>query len=101
MAYFVNKVVICGAFAEPDKHYQLLSGGRSQLLPVRRPSMRLSASARDIKGGIVGIVGREATLFEDMDSFSDKNDFVNQLRDHLKAWRPCGLAPVAIGDPQF
>ena len=29
MAYFVDRVVICEAFEEPDKHYQLLSGGRS------------------------------------------------------------------------
>ena len=31
MAYFVDKVVICEAFTEPNQHYQLLSGGRSQL----------------------------------------------------------------------
>jgi DNA polymerase III epsilon subunit-like protein len=27
MAYVVDRVVVCDAFREPDKHYQLLSGG--------------------------------------------------------------------------
>lgn len=96
MAYFVDKVVICEAFAEPDKHYQLLSGGRSQLTPGRRPSMRLNASARDMRGGIGGIVGREASLFEDMASYSEKNDFVNQIREDLKAWRQGGYGGTAM-----
>ena len=37
MAYFVDKVVICDAYKEPDQHYQLLAGGRSQLVTKRRP----------------------------------------------------------------
>ena len=43
MAYIVDRVVICDAFREPDKHYQLLTGGRSKLVPERRPSMRFLA----------------------------------------------------------
>ena len=35
MAYVVDRVVICDAFREPDRHYQLLPGGRSKL--VERP----------------------------------------------------------------
>ena len=66
MAYIVDRVVICDAFREPDKHYQLLTGGKSRLVHERRPSMRFLASARDVKGGIAGVVGKEAGLFEDM-----------------------------------
>lgn len=66
MAYFVDRVVICDAFAEPEAHYQLLPGGRSRRVSGRRPSMRFLASARDSKGGIAGVVGKEASLFEDM-----------------------------------
>ena len=66
MAYVVDRVVICDAFKEPDKHYQLLPGGKSRLKDGRRSSVRFLASARDTRGGIAGVVGREATLFEDM-----------------------------------
>ena len=66
MAYFVDRVVICDAFAEPEAHYQLLPGGKSRRTTGRRPSMRFLASARDAKGGIAGVVGKEASLFEDM-----------------------------------
>ena len=37
-----------------------LSGGRSKLAEGRRPSMRFLASAKDVKGGIAGVVGKEA-----------------------------------------
>lgn len=87
MAYFVDRVVICEAFQEPDKHYQLLSGGRSQLVNDRRPSMRFIGGASAARGGIGGIVGREATLFEDLSSSSEKNEVVNQLRDEVREWR--------------
>jgi hypothetical protein len=30
MAYLVDRVVICDAFREPDKHYQLLAGVKSK-----------------------------------------------------------------------
>lgn len=88
MAYVVDRVVICDAFQEPGKHYQLLTGGRSKLASGRRPSMRFLASAKDVKGGIAGVVGKEAGLFEDMlASAEQKNDFVNQLRDEVRDWR--------------
>jgi len=96
MAYFVDRVVICDAFKEPDKHYQLLTGGRSQLVNDRRPSMRFVASAAAARGGIGGIVGREASLFEDLSSFSEKNDFVNQLRGEIREWRKAGYPGTAL-----
>jgi len=66
MAYVVDRVVIRDAFTEPGRHYQLLAAGRSKLALGRRPSMRFLASARDTKGGIAGVVGKEAGLFEDL-----------------------------------
>src|SRR6516162_1974814 len=96
MAYFVDRVVICDAFREPDQHYQLLSGGRSQLVSGRRMSMRVMASATSARGGIGGIVGREATLFEDLSSFSERNELVNQLRDEIRDWRAKGYPDTAL-----
>ena len=96
MAYVVDRVVICDAFREPEKHYQLLTGGRSKLAEGRRPSMRFLASAKDVKGGIAGVVGKEAGLFEDMlASAEQKNDFVNQLRDEVREWREAGYPGTA------
>jgi len=60
LAYVVDRVVICDAFREPDRHYQLLPGGRSKRVETRWPSMRFLASAKDVKGGIAGVVGKEA-----------------------------------------
>lgn len=97
MAYIVDRVVICDAFREPDKHYQLLSGGRSKLASGRRPSVRFLASAKDAKGGIAGVVGKEAGLFEDMLASSEQhNDFVNQLRDEVRVWRKDGYQGTAL-----
>ena len=97
MAYVVDRVVICDAFQEPDKHYQLLPGGKSKLAQGRRPSVRFLASAKDVKGGIAGVVGKEAGLFEDMlASDEQKNDFVNQLRDEVRGWREAGYAGTAL-----
>lgn len=88
MAYIVDRVVVCDAFREPDQHYQLLPGGKSKLVPERRPSMRFLASAKDVKGGIAGVVGKEASLFEDMLASSEhRNEFVNQLREEVRLWR--------------
>jgi hypothetical protein len=39
------------------------------------------------RGGIGDIVGREATLFEDLSSSSEKNDAVNGLREDVREWR--------------
>ena len=97
MAYVVDRVVVCDAFREPDCHYQLLPGGRSKLVPGRRPSVRFLASARDVRGGIAGIVGREAGLFEDMlASDEQQNDLVNQLRDEVRAWRQAVYPDTAL-----
>ncbi|HET6202951.1 MAG TPA: S24 family peptidase [Planctomycetota bacterium] len=96
MAYVVDRVVICDAFQEPELHYQLLTHGRSKLAEGRRPSMRFLASAKDVKGGIAGIVGKEAGLFEDLLASSEqRNDFVNQLRDEVRAWREVGYPGTA------
>src|SRR2546422_794911 len=96
MAYFVDRVVICEAFREPGKHYQLLSGGRSQLVNGRRPSMRFMVSASATRGGIGTIVGAKATFFEDLSSSTEKNDFVNQLRDEIRDWRSHGYPGTAL-----
>src|SRR3989475_1478332 len=97
MAYIVDRVVICDAFREPDQHYQLLPGGKSKLVNERRPSMRFLVSARDVAGGIAGVVGREAGLFEDMLASSEQmNDFVIQLRDEVRGWREAGYPGTAV-----
>src|SRR5881296_2863991 len=97
MAYVVDRVVICDAFQEPERHYQLLTGGRSKLAEGRRPSMRFLASAKDVKGGIAGVVGREAGLFEDMLASSEQhNDFVNQLRNEVRGWREANYPGTAL-----
>ena len=43
--------------------------------------MRLLASAKDVKGGIAGAVGKEPRLFDDMP---------RQLSDEVHAWREAG-----------
>ncbi|MDR7420372.1 MAG: DEAD/DEAH box helicase family protein [Armatimonadota bacterium] len=97
MAYVVDRVVICDAFREPNKHYELLRGGRSRLVQGRRPSMRLLASAKDVKGGIAGLVGKETGLFDDLSAAAaERNEFVNQLRDEVRAWREAGWAGTAV-----
>lgn len=97
MAYFVDRVVICDAFAEPEAHYELLRGGKSRRTAGRRPSMRFLASARDAKGGIAGVVGKEASLFEDMlASIEQRNDSVNGLRDEVREWRNAGYPGTAM-----
>ncbi|MDQ3964634.1 MAG: DEAD/DEAH box helicase family protein [Actinomycetota bacterium] len=50
--------------------------------------MRYRASARQLKGGLAGIVGKEATLLEEMlPSEEHLNEFVNELREELRIWR--------------
>lgn len=96
MAYVVDRVVICDAFQEPEQHYELLTGGRSKRAAGRRPSMRFLASAKDTKGGIAGVVGKEAGLFEDLLASSEqRNDVVNQLRDEVRTWREAGYPGTA------
>ena len=95
--YVVDRVVICDAFKEPERHYELLPGGRSKLKEGRRPSLRYRASARQVKGGVAGVVGKEAGLFEDMLAAEEQqNDFVNALRDEVREWREGGWQGTAI-----
>lgn len=95
--YTVDRVVICDAFLEPTHHHQMLSGNRSQLADGRRPSMRYRASAKQLKGGLAAIVGKEASLLEDMlPSEEQLNDFVNELRDELREWRDGGYPGTAL-----
>lgn len=97
MAYVVDRVVICDAFREPDKHYQLLPGGKSRLKNGRRSSVRFLATAKDVKGGIAAVLGREATLFEDLLVEGEQmNDFINHLRDEVRDWRADGYPGTAI-----
>src|SRR6266850_6762179 len=96
MAYVVERVVICDAFREPDRHYQLLPGGKSRLKDGRRSSVRFLASARDVHGGIAAVVGREAKLFEDLLIEGEQmNDFINSLRDEVRDWRREGYPGTA------
>ena len=96
MAYVVDRVVICDAFQEPGQHYQLLPGGRSKRVEIRRPSMRFLASAKDVKGGIAGVVGKEAGLFDDLSAAaSEENEFVNKLRVEVREWREAGYPGTA------
>jgi len=97
VAYVVDRVVICDAFREPDAHYQLLPGGRSKRTAGRRPSMRFLASAKDVRGGIGAVVGREAGLFDDLSAAAaEHNDFVNRLREEVRAWREGGYGGTAV-----
>ena len=97
MAYIVDRAVICDTFAKPERHYQLLPGGKSRMVEGRRPSMRFLASAKDAKGGIAGLVGKEAGLFEEMlASLEQRNDFVNSLRDEVRTWREAGYPGTAM-----
>lgn len=94
--YFVDRVVICDAYREPDQHYKLLAGGKSKLAAGRRPSMRYLASAKASKGGIAGVVGKEARLLEDqLASEEELNEVVNQLREEIRDWREAAYPEVA------
>jgi hypothetical protein len=95
--YIVERVVICDAFREPDRHYELLPGGRSKLAKGRRLSVRFRATAKDAKGGIAGVVGKEAALFEEWTTAQqEQNETVNRLRDEVRAWREAGYPGTAI-----
>src|SRR5207302_7481750 len=49
------------------------------------------------KGGVAGVVGKEAGLFEDMLAAEEQlNDFVNGLRDEIREWRSGGWQGTAI-----
>ena len=97
MAYIVDRVVVCDAYQEPERHYRILPGGRSELIDSRRPSMRFLASAKDAKSGIAGVVGREAALFDDLGAAGEeRNEFVNDLRGEIRSWREAGYPGTAV-----
>jgi type III restriction enzyme len=59
--------------------------------------MRFLASAKDVKGGIAGVVGKEAGLFDDLSAAAaEQNQFVNQLRDEVRSWREAGYPGTAV-----
>jgi hypothetical protein len=96
VAYEVDRVVICDAYQEPNRHYKLLPGGKSKLEEGRRPSMRFLTSAKQVKGGVEGVVGRESTLLEDMLASEEQlNEFVNELREEVRSWREAGYPDTA------
>lgn len=96
MAYEVDRVVICDAYREPDRHYRLLKGGKSKMADGRRPSMRYLSSARVVKSGTEAMVDREATLLEDMLASEEQlNDVVNELRRKVGQWREQGYPGTA------
>lgn len=94
MGYIVDRVVICGAYTEPNKHYRLLPGGRAKLTEGRRPSMRFLASGKEAKSGLAGILGKQVSLFEDMEApYEHINDTVNSLRHEVGEWRRRNYEP--------
>ena len=96
MAYLVDRVVICDAFAAPDKHYKLLGNGRSTLQPGRRPSQRITGTAKQLKGGIAAIAkAAQETLFQDAGLVEEENTIVNDLREEVRAWRDAGYPETA------
>lgn len=89
MAYYVDKVVICDAFREPDRHYRLLPGGRSELTEGRRPSMRFLATNVQVRRGIQAIAAAtQPDLFDEgLDNITERNEFINDLREKVREWR--------------
>jgi hypothetical protein len=61
------------------------------------PSMRYRATAKDSKGGLTGIVGKEEELFEELTAADEEqNDFVNRLREEIRDWRDTGYPATAL-----
>ncbi len=59
--------------------------------------MRFLASTKDVRGGIAGVVGKGAKLFDDLcASATEHNEFVNQLRAEVRAWREDGHPGKAL-----
>ena len=59
--------------------------------------MRYRATAKDAKGGIAGIVGREGKLFEEMTAADEEqNEVVNRLREELREWRDACYPGTAL-----
>ena len=90
MAYFVDRVVICDAYEEPNRFYEFLPGGGTRLVEGhRRPSMRLkfSSNAGSIRT-LENLLGDQTTLDSSIETPNrELNDFVNSLRDEVREWR--------------
>jgi type III restriction enzyme len=94
---FVDRVVICDAFAEPDLHYQMLTDGSSRRVVGRRPSGTILDRARSAARGVAALkaeaaqtLGFQEPLFE-----IEENTFINALRDELREWRDAGYPGTA------
>ena len=100
MGYEVDKVVICDAFSEPGKHYELLPGGKSRLTEGRRLSRTYLSSGADAKKGLRAVLGGDSDqgMFEfATESNYQENTFINELRAEVRDWRDggyCGTAQV-------
>ena len=81
MAFEVDRVVICDAFREPDRHYAILPGGRCDERPGRRPSARFEVAGGAARKGLLGVVGKEPALF-DAESLGHqlRNETINRIR---------------------
>lgn len=96
-AYVVDRVVICDAYSEPNRHYRILPGGKSELTEGRRPSKRYLAYAKEMKGGITSIIGKQGSLLDDQFAADEQlNKFVNDLRQEVRAWREGGYAGTSL-----
>ena len=50
--------------------------------------MRFLASAKEARGGIEGIIGKQSSLIVDMGVTEEhRNDFINDLRNEVSGWR--------------
>src|SRR5262249_27105721 len=58
--------------------------------------MRFVVTPSATRNGISAIVGRDASLFEDLSASTETNEVVNQLRDDVRSWRNGGYLGTAL-----
>ena len=92
MTNFVDRVVICDAFTEPDQHYEMLSDGSSRRLPIRRASGTVLDRAKTTARGVAALKAEaSATLgFQEPLFDIEESAFINSLREELREWRTTG-----------
>ena len=77
--------ITCSPYAEPDLHWQLDEAGRALAgqapLTGRRPSALLRPVPDDAKTGMLAM---------DFDAMSTSNKLINEIRNHVRAWRLAG-----------